>query len=220
MELLHDWERTGYRQEIGPGVYDIHSPRVPPTEEMAELLRAAADVLDRRADLGQPRLRAQDPRLARDRAGAAQHGRRGQAAARGARPQRVADFYRTLSVSLAVASMLRSDREQSDRPLRCAGKEENDMAENHDGVRGVEGRRREPKALLLSDGTRLALESDGWPGERVELDPGRRRRGRAPLGHRRDRAGRRGVRRTTCEVRTRAEVAWLRTDLRVVPACC
>ena len=39
MELLHDWERTGYAQEIGPGVYDIHSPRVPPTEEMAELLR-------------------------------------------------------------------------------------------------------------------------------------------------------------------------------------
>jgi 5-methyltetrahydropteroyltriglutamate--homocysteine methyltransferase len=45
MELLHDFERTGYVQEIGPGVYDIHSPRVPPTEEMAELLRAAADVL-------------------------------------------------------------------------------------------------------------------------------------------------------------------------------
>jgi 5-methyltetrahydropteroyltriglutamate--homocysteine methyltransferase len=45
MELLHDWERTGYDKEIGPGVYDIHSPRVPPAEEMAELLRAAAKVL-------------------------------------------------------------------------------------------------------------------------------------------------------------------------------
>jgi 5-methyltetrahydropteroyltriglutamate--homocysteine methyltransferase len=45
MELLHDWERTGYDSEIGPGVYDIHSPRVPPAEEMAELLRAAAKVL-------------------------------------------------------------------------------------------------------------------------------------------------------------------------------
>jgi len=45
MELLHDWERTGYDKEIGPGVYDIHSPRVPPADEMAELLRAAADVL-------------------------------------------------------------------------------------------------------------------------------------------------------------------------------
>jgi 5-methyltetrahydropteroyltriglutamate--homocysteine methyltransferase len=45
MQLLQEWERTGYKQEIGPGVYDIHSPRVPPAEEMVELLRAAADVL-------------------------------------------------------------------------------------------------------------------------------------------------------------------------------
>jgi 5-methyltetrahydropteroyltriglutamate--homocysteine methyltransferase len=45
MELLHDWERTGYAQEIGPGVYDIHSPRVPSSDEMVELLRAAAKVL-------------------------------------------------------------------------------------------------------------------------------------------------------------------------------
>jgi 5-methyltetrahydropteroyltriglutamate--homocysteine methyltransferase len=45
MELLHDWEKTGYANDIGPGVYDIHSPRVPPAEEMAELLRAAARVL-------------------------------------------------------------------------------------------------------------------------------------------------------------------------------
>ena len=45
MELLHDWEKTGYTNDIAPGVYDIHSPRVPPVEEMAELLRAAARVL-------------------------------------------------------------------------------------------------------------------------------------------------------------------------------
>jgi 5-methyltetrahydropteroyltriglutamate--homocysteine methyltransferase len=45
MELLHDWERTGYANDIGPGVYDIHSPRVPSTEEMMELLREAARVL-------------------------------------------------------------------------------------------------------------------------------------------------------------------------------
>jgi 5-methyltetrahydropteroyltriglutamate--homocysteine methyltransferase len=46
MELLHDWARMGYANEVGPGVYDIHSPRVPPAEEMAELLRAASRVLD------------------------------------------------------------------------------------------------------------------------------------------------------------------------------
>jgi 5-methyltetrahydropteroyltriglutamate--homocysteine methyltransferase len=46
MELLEDWKRTGYENEIGPGLYDIHSPRVPSTSEMADLLRRAAEVLD------------------------------------------------------------------------------------------------------------------------------------------------------------------------------
>jgi 5-methyltetrahydropteroyltriglutamate--homocysteine methyltransferase len=46
MELLHDWARTGYDKDVGPGVYDIHSPRVPPAEEMVEMLREAARVLD------------------------------------------------------------------------------------------------------------------------------------------------------------------------------
>jgi 5-methyltetrahydropteroyltriglutamate--homocysteine methyltransferase len=46
MELLEDWKRTGYENEIGPGLYDIHSPRIPSTEEMADLLRLAAQVLD------------------------------------------------------------------------------------------------------------------------------------------------------------------------------
>jgi 5-methyltetrahydropteroyltriglutamate--homocysteine methyltransferase len=45
MKLLLEWERTGYKQEIGPGVYDIHSPRVPPSAEMVDLLLAAAKVL-------------------------------------------------------------------------------------------------------------------------------------------------------------------------------
>jgi 5-methyltetrahydropteroyltriglutamate--homocysteine methyltransferase len=45
MELLHHWERTGFTHDLGPGVYDIHSPRVPSAEEMAELLHEAARVL-------------------------------------------------------------------------------------------------------------------------------------------------------------------------------
>jgi 5-methyltetrahydropteroyltriglutamate--homocysteine methyltransferase len=45
MELLGDWEKTGYRNDIGPGVYDIHSPRVPSVDEMVELLHEAARVL-------------------------------------------------------------------------------------------------------------------------------------------------------------------------------
>ena len=46
MELMGDLEREGYAQEVGPGVYDIHSPRVPSVEEMAGLLREAASVLE------------------------------------------------------------------------------------------------------------------------------------------------------------------------------
>ena len=44
-ELLAVFRDHGYAAGIGPGVYDIHSPRVPPVEEMADLLRAAAAVL-------------------------------------------------------------------------------------------------------------------------------------------------------------------------------
>jgi 5-methyltetrahydropteroyltriglutamate--homocysteine methyltransferase len=43
MELLHDWERTGYPQEIGPGVYDIHSPNIPSQEHIVGLMRKAAE---------------------------------------------------------------------------------------------------------------------------------------------------------------------------------
>ncbi|KRW62418.1 5-methyltetrahydropteroyltriglutamate--homocysteine S-methyltransferase [Pseudomonas sp. TTU2014-080ASC] len=42
MELLDAFEAFDYPNEIGPGVYDIHSPRVPDTREMVQLLRKAA----------------------------------------------------------------------------------------------------------------------------------------------------------------------------------
>lgn len=42
MELLEAFEKFYYPNEIGPGVYDIHSPRVPGKEEMVTLLRKAA----------------------------------------------------------------------------------------------------------------------------------------------------------------------------------
>jgi len=45
MELLGAFGAHGYPNEIGPGVYDIHSPRVPSAEEMRELLTLALDVL-------------------------------------------------------------------------------------------------------------------------------------------------------------------------------
>jgi 5-methyltetrahydropteroyltriglutamate--homocysteine methyltransferase len=47
-ELLRAFREFKYPNEIGPGVYDIHSPRVPSVEEMVKLLRAAREVLDER----------------------------------------------------------------------------------------------------------------------------------------------------------------------------
>jgi 5-methyltetrahydropteroyltriglutamate--homocysteine methyltransferase len=41
MELLDAFEAYAYPAEIGPGVYDIHSPRVPTVAEMTDLLKAA-----------------------------------------------------------------------------------------------------------------------------------------------------------------------------------
>ena len=45
MELLDAFVNFRYPNEIGPGVYDIHSPRVPKTEDMVRLLRKASKVL-------------------------------------------------------------------------------------------------------------------------------------------------------------------------------
>lgn len=45
MELLDAFADFAYPNEIGPGVYDIHSPRVPSQEEIAALLEKAAEVI-------------------------------------------------------------------------------------------------------------------------------------------------------------------------------
>ncbi len=43
MEVLPAIKAHGYERQIGPGVWDIHSPRVPSTEEITELLTLAKD---------------------------------------------------------------------------------------------------------------------------------------------------------------------------------
>jgi 5-methyltetrahydropteroyltriglutamate--homocysteine methyltransferase len=45
MELLEAFAVFKYPNEIGPGVYDIHSPRVPAVAEMENLIAKAARVL-------------------------------------------------------------------------------------------------------------------------------------------------------------------------------
>ncbi|WP_026928759.1 5-methyltetrahydropteroyltriglutamate--homocysteine S-methyltransferase [Glycomyces tenuis] len=48
MEVLADLDRADYRRGVGPGVWDIHSPRVPSVEEMAASLRLAVAAVDPR----------------------------------------------------------------------------------------------------------------------------------------------------------------------------
>ncbi|GAA3800911.1 5-methyltetrahydropteroyltriglutamate--homocysteine S-methyltransferase [Cellulomonas soli] len=46
MEILGDIHAAGYPRAVGPGVYDIHSPRVPSETEITELLTAAVKAID------------------------------------------------------------------------------------------------------------------------------------------------------------------------------
>ena len=43
--LLRIFKDVAYKQEIGPGIYDIHSPRVPSVEEMALQIKSLLEVL-------------------------------------------------------------------------------------------------------------------------------------------------------------------------------
>ena len=45
MEILQDFHAYRHPTAFGPGVYDIHSPRVPTTEDMLALLRRAAEAI-------------------------------------------------------------------------------------------------------------------------------------------------------------------------------
>ncbi len=45
MELLEAFRAFDYPNDIGPGVYDIHSPRVPDTAEMVQLLEKATECI-------------------------------------------------------------------------------------------------------------------------------------------------------------------------------
>ncbi len=58
MELLRAFRDFEYPNEIGPGIFDIHSPRVPETSEMVDLVNAALEVVPAGPALGQPGLRS------------------------------------------------------------------------------------------------------------------------------------------------------------------
>ncbi|WP_457749192.1 5-methyltetrahydropteroyltriglutamate--homocysteine S-methyltransferase [Sulfurimonas sp.] len=44
-ELLKIFAKVGYKQEVGPGVYDIHSPRIPSVEEIVAQIHSLLEVL-------------------------------------------------------------------------------------------------------------------------------------------------------------------------------
>ncbi|KAF8556964.1 cobalamin-independent methionine synthase [Imleria badia] len=45
MKLLHTFKQYGYSNQIGPGVYDIHSPRVPSEQEIKDRLKATLTII-------------------------------------------------------------------------------------------------------------------------------------------------------------------------------
>ncbi|KAL5488076.1 MET6 [Sanghuangporus weigelae] len=45
MKLLSAFQQFGYSNQIGPGVYDIHSPRVPSVEEIKERIKAMLQLI-------------------------------------------------------------------------------------------------------------------------------------------------------------------------------
>ncbi len=46
MDVAEAFARSGYDTELGLGIWDIHSPRVPGSGEMLDLLGRALSVLD------------------------------------------------------------------------------------------------------------------------------------------------------------------------------
>jgi len=45
MDLLDAFKKFNYPSDVGPGVYDIHSPEAPSKEDMIKLIKKAADVI-------------------------------------------------------------------------------------------------------------------------------------------------------------------------------
>lgn len=45
MKLIQTFKQYGYSNQIGPGVYDIHSPRVPGDQEIRDRLQAMREIL-------------------------------------------------------------------------------------------------------------------------------------------------------------------------------
>ncbi len=84
MELLDGFASGGaYPAEIGPGIWDIHSPRVSDAKEDGGASRVRPQPPGGLADLGQSGLRPEDTQVGRSASRAGELGRRCKDAARG-----------------------------------------------------------------------------------------------------------------------------------------
>ena len=63
LDAIHD---ANFETEAGPGVYDIHSPRIPSEAEIEERIYEIPQEDGRRKGVDQPRLRFEDPRQRRN----------------------------------------------------------------------------------------------------------------------------------------------------------
>lgn len=54
MELLDVFDQFNYPNEIGPGVYAIHSPKIPTLDDMVNLMNKAAERIPPPLFMGKP----------------------------------------------------------------------------------------------------------------------------------------------------------------------
>jgi len=52
MEVLADFAAGSYQNQLGPGIYDIHSPRIPSVRELEAQLKKVAASFSVRSDIG------------------------------------------------------------------------------------------------------------------------------------------------------------------------
>jgi hypothetical protein len=82
MELLDVFADFKYPNEIGPGVYDIHSPRVPNKDEMTHLLKKARAVIPDSQLWVNPDCGLKNPRMGRNQKSINRNGSRSKRNAR------------------------------------------------------------------------------------------------------------------------------------------
>ena len=65
LALIDVLQESGFQTDVGPGVYDIHSPRIPGVDELKEAIRRMVEKLGLREAVGQSGLRTEDAGMKR-----------------------------------------------------------------------------------------------------------------------------------------------------------